>query len=61
PGGFILGPNKSKHFNLFMLPGFHHVVALQNKGLKIWNSLEDNIFTSQPFFYLGTADSLGTI
>ncbi|KAF8577269.1 hypothetical protein K439DRAFT_1365092, partial [Ramaria rubella] len=60
PGGFIPRPNKPKHFDSFMFPGFHHVAALKDEGLKIWDSCEDKMFTSCPFLYLGTADGLGS-
>ncbi|KAG2751918.1 hypothetical protein P692DRAFT_20705709, partial [Suillus brevipes Sb2] len=38
PGGFIPGPNKPKNVDLFLLPGMHHLSALQKEGLHIWDA-----------------------
>ncbi|KIK26896.1 hypothetical protein PISMIDRAFT_94090, partial [Pisolithus microcarpus 441] len=38
PGGFIPGPNKPKNVDSFLFPGLHHLAALQNEGLSIWNA-----------------------
>jgi len=38
PGGFILGPNKPKNLNSFLMIGLHHLAAIQQEGLKIYNS-----------------------
>ena len=61
PGGFIPGPNNPKNVDSFLFPGFHHIAALQMEGLRVWNALEDNLFTSYPFVYLGTADVPGSV
>ena len=59
PGGFIPGPNKPKNLDLFVYTGLHHLSALQNNGLCIWDCLTGCVFTSQPYFFLGTADGPG--
>ena len=59
PGGFIPGPNKPKNVESFLFPGFHHLSALMKEGLQIWDALENNIFRSNPFLHLGTADGPG--
>ena len=38
PGGFIPGPHKPKNVDSFLFPGIHHLAALQNEGLSIWDA-----------------------
>jgi hypothetical protein len=57
PGGFI--PGKPKIVDSFLFPGLYHLSALQREGIQIWDALEDMVFTSKPFFALGTADGPG--
>ena len=59
PGGFIPGPCKPKNLDSFLYTGLHHLHALQADGLCIWDSRTGHVFTSQPFFFLGTADGPG--
>jgi hypothetical protein len=59
PGGFIPGPNKPKNVDSFLFPGIHHLSALQNDGLSIWDAGRNEVFVSQPFFALATADGPG--
>ena len=59
PGGFILGPNKPKNLDLFVYTRLHHLSALQNDGLCIWDCLTGCVFTLRPYFFLGTADGPG--
>ena len=59
PGGFIPGPNKPKNLDSFMYTGLHHLAALQKDGLRIWNCLTGRVYTSRPYFFLGTADGPG--
>ena len=59
PGGFIPGPNKLKNLDLLMYTGLHHLAALQKDGLHIWNCLTGQVYTLQPYFFLGTADGPG--
>ncbi|KDQ52675.1 hypothetical protein JAAARDRAFT_198028 [Jaapia argillacea MUCL 33604] len=59
PGGFIPGPNKPKNLDSFLFPGLHHVQALHNEGLPIWNALDNTIYVDDPFVLLGTADGPG--
>lgn len=61
PGGFIPGPNKPKIVDSFLFPGLHHLSALQQECLCIWDALWDMVFISKPFFALGTADGPGMI
>ena len=56
PGGFIPGPNKPKNLDSFLFPGLHHVRALQNEGLHIWDAFKDRNFVSRLFLALNTAD-----
>lgn len=35
--GFILGPNKPKNINSFLIVGLHHLAAIQHKGLQIYD------------------------
>ncbi len=59
PGGFIPGPHPPKNLDSFLFPGLHHLSAIQNEGLKIWDAHLDHIFTSNVFFLLACADALG--
>src|SRR6201996_313769 len=59
PGGFIPGPKKPKNLDSFVYTGLHHLSALQRDGLRIWDCQTGRIFTSRPFFFLGTADGPG--
>lgn len=59
PGGIIPGPNKPKNLDSFLFPGLHHISALQQEGLKIWNADNDTVFTSRPVILLKTADAPG--
>lgn len=59
PGGFIPGPNKPKHSDSFLFPGLHHLAALQNEGLQIWDSVTKIVITSHPFLALATAGGPG--
>lgn len=59
PGGVIPGPNKPKNLDSFLYTGLHHLHALQTHSLHIWDSQKEQVFTSQPFFFLGTADGPG--
>lgn len=54
PGGFI--PGKPKNIDSFLFPGLHHVCALQNEGLRIWDAFQNQNFTSNLFLALNTAD-----
>ncbi len=59
PGGFIPSPNKPKNLDSFVYTGLHHLSALQRDGLHIWDCQMGRVFTSRPFFFLGTADGPG--
>ncbi|PBK58176.1 hypothetical protein ARMSODRAFT_843831, partial [Armillaria solidipes] len=37
PGIVIPGPNNPKHLDSFIFPSLHHVGALQNHGLHVWD------------------------
>ena len=54
PGGFI--PGKPKSVDSFLFPGLHHVCALQREGLVIWDAYMKQLFMSQLFIALNTAD-----
>ena len=55
-GGFIPGPNKPKIVDSYLFPGLHHLAALQQEGLKIWDASQDATYSADIFFALGTAD-----
>ena len=59
PGGFIPGPNPPKVVDSFLFPGIHHLSAIQNEGLKIWDAQRNNGFISKVFLLVACADVLG--
>lgn len=59
PGAIIPGPNKPKNVDSFLFPGLHHVAALQNEGLVIWDASRKTTFISRPFILLAEADAIG--
>jgi hypothetical protein len=61
PGGFIPGPNKPKNVDSFLLPGMHHLSALQKEGLRIWDAHIDRVFTSNLYLIYVTADGPGLV
>ena len=50
PGSFIPGPKKPKNVDSFLFRGLHHLAAIQQNGLHIWNSLTNSQCLS--FVYL---------
>jgi len=61
PGGFIPGPNKPKNLDLFLFVAIHHLTALQNDGLIIWDASHDVTYKSDLYLLFPTADGLGLI
>ncbi|EDR10718.1 uncharacterized protein LACBIDRAFT_315413 [Laccaria bicolor S238N-H82] len=61
PGAVIPGPNKPKKPDSFLFPGLHHVAALQNEGLRIWDASQDLVAISKLFFAIGAADGPGLV
>ncbi|KAG1823918.1 uncharacterized protein BJ212DRAFT_1444821 [Suillus subaureus] len=61
PGGFIPGPNKLKNMDSFLFPGLHHLAALQNEGLCIWDAWHNIVFISNSFLIFITADGPGLV
>jgi len=59
PGFIIPGPNKPKIMDSFLFLSLHHLIGLQKEGLAIWDASRDILFSSNPFFALGTADGPG--
>jgi hypothetical protein len=56
PAGFVPGPQKMKDGDSFLYPILYHISALQNEGLRIWDSsTESHIPRSIPFVFV-TAD-----
>lgn len=55
----FLVPISPKNLNSFLYTGLHHLRTLQTHGLCIWDFQRGQVFTSQPFFFLGTADEPG--
>lgn len=60
-GGFIPGPNKPKNIDSFLVPGLHHLLALQNEGLVIWDCSIDLTFQSYPYLMFITTDGPGLV
>ncbi len=58
-GGVIPGPRKPKNLESFLFTGLHHVLALINEGLVIWDADTLNTFVSRIFFAFLTADGPG--
>ena len=62
PALIILGPNKPKNIDSFILRSFHHLSALQreneDKGIYVWDSIAANVVLSRILFLFGTADAL---
>ena len=61
PGGFIPGPKKPKNIDSFLVIGMHHLSALQNEGLKIWDASRNDVFRSDIYFLFTTADEPGLV
>ncbi|KAG2349836.1 hypothetical protein BDR05DRAFT_972776 [Suillus weaverae] len=61
PGGFIPGPNKPKNIDSFLFIGMHHLAAIQNEGLTVWDVSHDATFISNLHLLFTTADGPGLI
>jgi hypothetical protein len=61
PGGFIPGPHKLKNIDSFLFAGLHHLAALQNEGLEIWDASSNTTFRSDPYLLYVTADGPGLV
>ena len=59
PGGVVPGPNKPKHPDSFLFPGFLHIALLQRDGFRIWDAARRITFTSRPWIFLAEADAIG--
>ncbi len=59
PALTIPGPNHPKHLDSFIFPSLHHMAALMNEGLPIWDVRDGLIHRSDPFNLYGTADTVG--
>ena len=59
PGIVIPRPNKPKNLDSLMFSSYHHVAALQRKGLCIWNAYTDRSYLANLFIALGTTDGPG--
>jgi len=55
-GAVIPGPKKTKLLELFLFPGLHHLAAIQNEGLPIWDASHRLLYTSHPFLALANAN-----
>lgn len=58
PGVIIPGPNNPRHLDSFVFPTLHHVGALQNEGLTVWDASCRATVTKTPYVLYGTADSV---
>ncbi|KAG2340373.1 hypothetical protein BDR05DRAFT_984087 [Suillus weaverae] len=61
PGIIIPGPRKPKNLDSFLYPSFHHLSAIQQEGLTIWDAARNTSLVSHPFLALGTADGPNTL
>ncbi|KAF8579577.1 hypothetical protein K439DRAFT_1620447 [Ramaria rubella] len=63
PAAVIPGPNNPGDIDSFFFPSYHHILALQRdpEGLRIWNAIDDTVFKSRLFFFMSTADGLGSV
>lgn len=61
PGGFIPGPNKPKNVDSFLFVGMHHLAAIQNEGLTVWDASRDATFISDIHLIFTTADGPGLV
>ncbi|KDQ09942.1 hypothetical protein BOTBODRAFT_178671 [Botryobasidium botryosum FD-172 SS1] len=59
PGGTIPGPNKPQNLDSFLFVGLHHLAALQQEGLRVWDAIERAVVDNNPYLLLGTADGPG--
>ncbi|KIK35849.1 hypothetical protein CY34DRAFT_26510 [Suillus luteus UH-Slu-Lm8-n1] len=60
-GGFIPGPNKPKNLNSFLIVSMHHLAALQNEGLTVWDTSHNTCFISDLHLLFTTADGPGLV
>ncbi|PBK98268.1 hypothetical protein ARMGADRAFT_921273, partial [Armillaria gallica] len=58
PGVIIPGPNNPRHLDSFIFPSLHHVGALQNGDLKVWDAHRKALSRKMPYVLYGTADSI---
>ena len=61
PGIIIPGPKKPGFIESFLSLGFHHLSALQCKGLTIWDALENKTFIFHPFLFLSYGGDPGLL
>lgn len=59
PNFFVSGPNKPNLVDSFDFLSIQHLSALQNEGLRIWDSSTNRVFTSRPYLLLETTDGPG--
>lgn len=59
-GGIIPGPNKPKNYDSFMFPGFYHIAALQQEGLRIWDSSLNEYWIGLPYFIFAILNAVGS-
>lgn len=59
PAFFIPGPRHPRNHDSYMYPSFHHLSALQNEGLTVWDAFKNKIYKDYPFLGFATADAVG--
>ena len=57
----IPGPYHPRCVESFVYPTLHHLIALQKEGLRAYDARCRVVINSDPFFHLGTADSMGIV
>lgn len=58
-GGVFPGPNKPKNVDSFVFPGLHHVSALMQEGLPVWDAFRDALYCANLYVPIGAADGSG--
>ncbi|KIK93340.1 hypothetical protein PAXRUDRAFT_145280, partial [Paxillus rubicundulus Ve08.2h10] len=63
PIGFLIIPhsNKRKNIDSFLFPGFHHIAAIQHKGLPIWDATHGLLYLSNIYILVTTSDGPGLV
>ncbi|SJL09586.1 uncharacterized protein ARMOST_12966 [Armillaria ostoyae] len=58
PGGVVGGPNKPKNTDSYLFPALYHLSALQQEGLRVWDSYQSVYFDDTPFLGYTLADGV---
>ncbi|KIY61116.1 hypothetical protein CYLTODRAFT_363263, partial [Cylindrobasidium torrendii FP15055 ss-10] len=53
------GPDAPKDVDSFLFPTLHHMAALMNEGLKVWDVRNGRVYNSKPYNLYDTSDTVG--